>query len=172
MRKQNGTVTIRAALVQDLDAIMPILEQARAFQINCGHPQWEKGYPSREKILEDISCQGARLVVVDGETAGYFAMISRDAGYDCMKGLWDKPLAPYIAVHRLALSDSFRGKGLTSLIFKNIFDSARQCGAEEIRIDTGLDNLPMHHSMAKLGFKSLGNVVFPWGPRVAYVKKL
>ena len=45
---------IRRATIDDLDAIMPIFDEARGFMRRNGNlGQWTGGYPSREQIADD-----------------------------------------------------------------------------------------------------------------------
>ena len=47
---------IRRATINDLDAIMPIFDEARGFMRRNGNlGQWTGGYPSREQIADDIA---------------------------------------------------------------------------------------------------------------------
>ena len=58
---------IRRGKAEEIDKIMRIYEQARAFMRKNGNAtQWDKGYPSRELILKEIE-QGCQYVCEEEE---------------------------------------------------------------------------------------------------------
>lgn len=162
---------MRPARRDDVGKIMPVLDEARAYQKRSGHPQWEAGYPSVEDIERDLERNRPMVLTLDGtQVVGYAALVADDEGYKGIS-LWDSGRA-YLAIHRLALSDTCRGKGLGVLFFNLIREYAIGLGIEELRFDTGLQNLPMQHIADRLGYECLGKADFSWGPRLAYRLKL
>ena len=64
---------IRKAEFADLPRMMEIYAQAREYMRANGNPnQWINGYPSREKIREDIEAGESWLCVEDGQILGVF----------------------------------------------------------------------------------------------------
>ena len=47
-------MTIRKTTAKDIDAVLKIFEDAKAYMLANGIDQWQKGYPNRETILRDI----------------------------------------------------------------------------------------------------------------------
>ena len=66
-------MNIRPALLSELDAIMPLYDQGRAYMRQSGNAnQWINGYPKREMVADDIR-QGHLFVAEEaGETAAVF----------------------------------------------------------------------------------------------------
>lgn len=162
---------LRAATIKDMADVMRIFSEARLAQRKAGFQQWEDGYPSLEVLKSDIdNCKG--YILDDGRrNAGYIAIATYDEEYNNHPELWDVT-KPYAVFHRIALSDDYRGKKISSTLFDLSELKARQTGAQFIRIDTGLENRPMHHILSKRGYSDLGCCNFAWGERLAYEKRL
>lgn len=163
---------LRQATLADVDTATAICAEARAFQHACGNVQWADGYPSAEVIGRDIEAGKGYMAEIDGNAVGYCVIdTDGDAEYDRAPHLW-VTTGPYVAVHRLALADSGRGKGLSKRIFAEVERIIAPLGFNVIKVDTGLNNAPMHRLMDALGFTCRGTYDFPWGPRLAYEKTL
>ena len=160
-------MTITRATRVDTDRIIEIIEEARSFQLSYGNKQWAGGYPSRTLIEEDIKEGIGYKILVDDEIAGYMAIVSHDDSYDSIEGRWITA-GPYIAIHRLALSDSWRCKGLFSSIIEEVVEIGKENGAVSLRIDTDKSNPIMKHLLEKLGFLHTGHVLFEGDPKPAY----
>ena len=155
---------VRRARMDELDAVMGIYDEARAFMRAHGNAsQWPVGTPSREEIVEDVRA-GVCYVLVEGDKlAGVFCfMLGEDPTYAVIEdGAWRSD-APYGAIHRVASAGVARG------VAKACFDfCASRMG--HLRIDTHEDNLPMQRAIERYGFKRRGIVHIADGsPRIAY----
>lgn len=164
-------MNLRKATWEDVQDMMRIFAQARLSQRLAGFRQWEDGYPSVEVCESDIRNSIGYILNDDGKSAGYVAIASHDQEYDNHPELWDIA-EPYAVFHRIALSDDYRGRHLSSELFDLAETKAIESGARCIRIDTGLENKPMQHILAKRGYANLGICEFSWGKRLAYEKTL
>ena len=160
-------MTVALAGHGDEKRIMEIIEEARSFQLSYGNRQWADGYPSRSLIEEDIRTGIGYSIIVNSEIAGYMAIVTHDVSYDRIDGAWIADW-PYIAIHRLALSDRYRGQGLFPSIISKAIDIGREKGALSLRIDTDRSNPIMKHLLEKLGFVHTGYVLFEGDPKPAY----
>ena len=158
---------IRPAYLEDLNAIMDVLEAAKGIMRASGNMgQWINGYPSREVITDDIG-HGYGFVVETRECiAGYFAFIpSPEPTYlKIYDGAWLEDTSPYHVVHRIGSYPHIHG------IFKAIMD---WCFSKDpnIRIDTHRDNTIMQHVILKYGFQYCGIIYLASGDeRLAYQK--
>ena len=151
----------------DIERIMGIIEEARRFQLSYGNRQWAGGYPSRPLIEEDIRNGIGYIISIDGEAAGYMATVTHDDSYAHITGAWITE-GPYIAIHRMALSDRWRGKGLFRAIIGEAVRLGREKGAISLRIDTDRSNPIMLHLLPKLGFIHTGHVFFAGDAKPAY----
>lgn len=162
---------LRKATVGDINNIMQVFEEARQAQRSAGFRQWEDGYPSIEVLKSDIDHNIGYVLDDNGKTAGYVAIGPNDAEYDRHPELWDIDKT-YVVFHRIALSDEYRGKGFSSILFDLSEEEGSRQSVEFVRIDTGLENKPMHHILAKRNYTNIGACVFVWGRRLAYEKPL
>ena len=151
----------------DIGRIMEIIEEARRFLISYGNMQWAGGYPSEPLIEDDAENGIGYKIVIDGRTEGYLAILTDDDSYAAIDGKWISD-GPYIAIHRLALSDAARGRGLFPEIIMKAAEVGRRKGAASLRIDTDDSNQIMKHLLEKLGFTHTGHVFFEGSAKPAY----
>lgn len=161
---------LEPAKLEELEEYGKIIEDARLFQQEQGFVQWTKEYPNTEIIRRDIETGKGYALKVDGQTAGYlFLDFEGDASYKEIEGEW-KWDGAYAAMHRIALSRSFRGQGLSDAVFGLAQELCREQKISCIRIDTDSENLRMQHVLEKNGFVRCGTVLFEGSPKLAYEK--
>ncbi|MBQ7279230.1 MAG: hypothetical protein IJR13_00705 [Bacteroidales bacterium] len=158
---------IRHATPSDIEAIMAIIEEARAImRANGNNQQWVNGYPSQQLIENDIA-EGIGYVAIDddGLLSAYFALLpSPEPTYAVIDGQWADDTMPYHALHRIGSRASAHG------IFKTVTDFALSIDPN-LRIDTHRDNLIMQHLFEKYAFTRCGIIHLANGDeRIAYQK--
>lgn len=152
---------IRLATLNDLDVIMPMIEEGRKHIREYNIPQWINGYPSKEVITEDINLNRAYLLIVDNEVVGYFVILKHDSCYDVIDGEWINN-EPYVAIHRTVTK--YFNKGLGTVMFNEI-----KSKYDHIRVDTHEGNISMNKCLLKNEFKYCGVIRIEDGsPRNAY----
>ena len=156
---------IRRAAVQDITAIMPVLEAAKGIMRASGNKdQWKDGYPTREIILSDIA-NGHGFVVEDGGIiVAYFAFIpAPEPTYSYIEGgSWLEDTLPYHVIHRIGSTPDSHG------VFNAIMDWCREQDPN-LRIDTHRDNHIMQHCILSYGFRYCGIIYLANGDeRLAY----
>lgn len=164
-------IELTRALGKDIEEIMRILGEAREAQRRQGFVQWLDGYPRKESVEHDVAAGAGWLFKEDDKTAGYVAIYYHDDEYERLSNIW-KLRGSYGVVHRVALSDEFRGRGLASCLFSLFEDKIREEGVDLIRVDTGVENRAMQHLMLSRGYENLGAHDFVWGERLAFEKAL
>ena len=153
---------------------MPIFAEARKTIAALGIDQWQNGYPSESVILRDIEKGQSYLCEIEGKICGTFAIIDDgEPTYDkIFDGAWlTGDSRDYLAIHRVAISVSSRGSGLSGKIIDFATDFA--CGLERksLRIDTHRGNVVMRRMLEKNGFEFCGVIYLQNGDeRVAYEK--
>lgn len=162
---------LRAATIDDIEDLIRIFAQARLAQRKAGFQQWDDDYPSLDLILSDIRNSKGYILDDGGRSAGYVAMAAYDEEYENHPELWDLTRS-YMVFHRIAISDDYRGKKVSAILFDLAESKAKQTGVQYVRIDTGLENRPMQHILSKRGYTNLGYCIFVWGERFAYEKRL
>lgn len=165
--------TIRPSTKADLDVIMCILGEARETIGRLGIDQWQYGYPTRDIVREDV-IHGRSYVVEDedGICAVFSVIEDGEPTYrKIYSGHWMNEDLPYLALHRIAIRVSKRGKGIARQIINYIADKARAGGYATIRVDTHHGNIPMRKMLEKNGFVHTGIIYLANGEeRVAYEK--
>lgn len=166
---------IRKALPADLDALMPIFDEARGTIGRLGIDQWQDGYPQREVIEGDIREGHTRVIETEGIVRGTFALFfDGEPTYDIIEnGHWltGDENRSYLAVHRVAIAVASRGTGLSAALIVHAEKEARAAGKLSIRIDTHEGNVVMRRMLEKNGLQYCGVIRLANGdPRVAYEK--
>lgn len=147
---------LRLTKTNDLDAVMEIINQAKSYFKAQGINQWQDGYPNEISIINDISQNEAYVLEDNGEVIAT-AMISKAAepNYNYIEGKWLQD-GKYIVVHRIAIRDDYKGKGLAKIILDETLKLFSNMPS--IRMDTHEDNLSMQRFLAKYGFKYCGTI--------------
>ena len=68
----------------------------------------------------------------------------------------------YLTIHRVAVSNKYRGKGIATLLFEYAYQYAKNKGLDSIRVDTHIGNIPMQSLTKKLDFKPCGYVIYDY----------
>ena len=170
---------IRATTPADVPAVMTIIEEARRTIAALGIDQWQNGSPNEAMILADVQAGQSRVALVDGEVVGTFALIENgEPVYAVIEnGGWQTPDRDtagewsYLAIHRVAISVSHRGSGISTAVIRHAEESARILGRTSLRIDTHEGNVIMRRMLERHGFIPCGIIHLENGdPRVAYEK--
>jgi GNAT superfamily N-acetyltransferase len=167
-------IELRKASITDLPEMMKLFEMGIQSLKRQGSPQWQDGYgPSSEKIAEDIQNQESYVLLYAGQIAASAALVKGiDPVYTAITdGHWSGE-GPYASIHRVVVSDYFRGKQLSAYLLKALEQEALAEGISDLRIDTYQANMGMQKVILSCGYHYCGQVVFPipHGERLAYQK--
>lgn len=161
----------------ELSEAEKIYADGRLAIADLGIDQWQGGYPSSEIISEDIA-NGFLYAAEDTDTgalAAVAAVLPYESDYDRIDGGWLSSDG-YNAVHRVAASADFKGKGASAYLFDNIERMAKEKGVGALRIDTHRGNTVMQRFLQKRGFTLCGMITLGHGEgdriRLAYEKLL
>ncbi len=165
---------IRQSNKNDISAIMHIINQAQESFKLAGINQWQNNYPNETSILKDIELDES-FVVLDNELIiGTFALSYRnESTYDIIyDGKWLSN-NPYAVIHRIAIENSYKGKGVSSYVFNEVEKWCLAKNIHSIKIDTHSDNQSMRKLLIKNGFSYCGIIYLLDGnKRLAYEKVL
>ncbi len=151
---------------------MEFIDSAKAHLKEQGIDQWQNGYPDLACIQEDIEKKNGFFLEDQGEFLGYMCIVfDGEPAYAGLQGSWLKD-EDYVVVHRIALSDTYREKGLSHYVFDLVSDYAKSKGVHYFRIDTDEDNHKMKHILTKNGFTYRGTIWFDNSEKIAYDKEL
>ena len=169
---EDGNMQLDKAKSDDVPRIWTIICQGKEQMRREGSGQWQDGYPARSNIADDIAAGYGHVLRHDGCVIAYAAVIfDGEPAYGNIDGHW---LAdqPYATVHRLAVADEMKHRGVATSFMREIENISRARGIASVRVDTNFDNLRMSKILSKLGFVHCGEVTYDTNKRMAYEKLL
>lgn len=170
--KCEESMQIRQSNINDVSMIMDIIKQAQESLKLAGINQWQNGYPNETSILRDIELGESYVVLENESIIGTFALSYRnEPTYDKIyDGKW-LSIQNYAVVHRIAIENSYKGKGVSTFIFKEVEKWSLDKGIYSIKIDTHEDNSSMRKLLEKNGFYYCGIIFLLDGnKRLAFEK--
>lgn len=163
---------LKRAIYSERAYIWQILQQAISQRKKDGSEQWQNGYPNEQTVLDDIGNGYAYVLVEQNEIIAYAAIIfDVEPAYNKINGQW-LTSGDYAVVHRVATSDSVKGRGIATQLFRMIEDLCLEKKVFSIKVDTNFDNIPMLKILDKLHYGYCGEIFFGGAPRRAYEKVL
>lgn len=166
---------IRYSKYEDIEQIMDIINQAKQYFIEEKIFQWNKEYPSHQDIKADID-KNVSFVVVDNEKiVGTFSLIlGEDSCYKIIyEGKWLTNNIEYGTIHRIAIDNSYKRKGIANEILKYSEQYCLKNDVTSLRIDTHKLNKPMTNLIKNNNFTYCGIIkVQDLTDRMAYEKIL
>lgn len=166
-------VRLRKAKNEDSAVIWTILQQAIEQRRLDGSSQWQDGYPNPASIQDDID-KGYGFVLVTGDDTviAYAAVIlNNEPAYEAIKGKW-LTNDDFFVVHRVAVSNTMKGKGIATELFRLLEPFATAQNVFSIKVDTNFDNAPMLKILDRLEYTYCGEVFFRGSARKAFEKVL
>ena len=79
-------------------------------------------------------------------------------GFKQIDGKWKNDLDPYVAIHRVAISDEYRGMHLASYLMSSLISMHYAEGIRNYRVDTFRTNDVVRHIVEDAGFVKRGNI--------------
>ena len=159
----------RKATTEDIDTIERMIKAASGRLGAAGIDQWQRGYPNRTSIENDVEAGVGMVLALGNEILAYGAVIfTGELAYDDLTGGQWLTDGQYAVVHRLCVSEIFVGMGFA----KQFMSAAEAMAAERVksfRIDTHPDNKIMQNLVERMGFTYCGDVVIE-SRRLAYEK--
>jgi len=148
----------RKANHPDTDRIWQIILQAKEQMRRLNSCQWQDGYPAVENITSDIE-KGYGYVLCDEDTVIAYGAVVFDGEptYNNIQGKWLTDL-PYVVLHRLAVADEVKNRGVATAFMQKVMELAKQKGIGSFRVDTNFDNLYMHKMLSALDFTYCGEI--------------
>ncbi len=164
----------RQAKISDLDQIVEIIELSKKYLKETKVDQWQDGYPAKEDLRRDIE-SGSSYVLTNKDEIVATTVISLDgeSTYNSIfNGEWITN-EDYIVMHRVAVHDKYKGKGIFKELIKEAEILALNKGISSIKIDTHRDNISMQRAVVKNDFKKCGIIYLEDGSeRIAFEKVL
>lgn len=168
----------RRASVNELEAVMAIIEDGRASLGRLGIDQWQNGSPNASMVRADMAAESTMVAEQDGQLLGTLAFVTTgEADYaHPTAGSWlseqlDEPrkcaadtgsatdlpselaaACDYVTLHRVAVAANATGHGVASFMMQKSIELAKAKGFHSVRVDTHEGNTPMQRMLEKNGF--------------------
>ena len=158
----------------DLERIMELVADAQSWFREQGIDQWQDGYPTQNIISSDILSGDNYIVEYNGvDVATAVISFNGEPTYVKIKGKGWLNDNNYAVVHRIAVSDKYRRKGIAKEVLHFTEELCAERGVKDIRIDTHCDNRAMRSLLKKMGYTHCGRITLTSGAaREAYQKEL
>jgi GNAT superfamily N-acetyltransferase len=168
--KKSENMILRKAVFSEQPIIWEILQQAIEQRKRDGSQQWQNGYPNEQSILDDISNNYGYVLVDNHTIIAYAAIIfGVEPAYNNIEGKW-LTSGDYVVIHRVATSNTVKGKGIATRLFKMIEDLCLEQKVYSIKVDTNFDNIPMMKILDRLDYTYCGEIFSHGALRKAYEK--
>jgi GNAT superfamily N-acetyltransferase len=149
---------IRKANYTDIKEIMNIIRDTVVEMHSDGNTQWDENYPQENDFLKDIQKGDLYVCERDGNLAG-LVCINKIQPLE-YKGLpWSKEETAII-VHRMAVSQSYRRRGIGTELMAFAEEFAVQNNVQYLKTDTYSINTKMNAMFVKCGYKWVGEMSF------------
>lgn len=165
----------RKTKFEDINDVLKIIDDAKNYFKDNNIDQWQKGYPNKEIIEQDIiNKEGYVLIDNDTNIIGTLSLSFRgEPTYkEIYNGKW-LTNNDFGVLHRVAVDIKYKGKGLANIMISEAEKIAKSKGFKSLRVDTHENNIPMQRVLNKSNFKRCGNIYLIDGDeRIAYEKIL
>ncbi|WP_338627293.1 GNAT family N-acetyltransferase [Clostridium baratii] len=163
---------LRKSVNEDINNIMQIIDKAKEALKEQGIDQWQNGYPNADVIRNDILNNDSYVFIKNNEIVATSAVsFDGEKTYDKIyDGNWISN-DEFAVIHRIAISNKYKGTGIASKIIKMIEAICLDKDVHSIKVDTHEFNIPMQKLLKKNDFKYCG-VIFleDKSKRVAFEK--
>lgn len=162
------------ATIDELPAVIEIINHAKEYLALLGIDQWQNGYPNEAVMVNDIAHKECYIVQREDHYIMATAMFTTrmEPTYAVIEGKWlTAPTAVYGVIHRMAVHDDYRGAGMAQFIFDQCEGYLKENNIASMRIDTHHDNKGMQQLLDKRGYSRCGTIVLDDGSlRLAFEK--
>lgn len=176
--EEDSNLNFRRGKEEDADKITEILEKAKIELRNLGINQWQKGYPDKADVQEDIYNGNSYVIEKNDEIIATAALIfGKEVSYEkIIEGEW-LTNGDYGVIHRIAVDIDLKDRGYSSELLKKLERIVIEKGISAVRVDTHENNKPMQKFLEKNGYVYCGIVYLDKEPesgekRMAFEKIL
>lgn len=163
---------VRRLSIDKIEKVLKIIEEAKDFLENQGVNQWRGEYPSRKDIEKDIQNKNGYSILLNDKIIGYFCLsFEKEKAYDESRIKWESRI-DYGIIHRVAISNNFRGIGVSKFMFSYIDNYCKNKNIFAIKVDTDKTNTRMKNILEKNNFKYRGEILVDNEYKDAYEKIL
>lgn len=149
---------IRKATENDIEKIMQVVEHAVREMQTYNNIQWDEHYPQRKDFLKDVE-NGELYVEAEIDMIKGFLCINDQAPEEYEDLNWASN-EKYLVIHRLAVSEAYRKKGIATKLMHFAEELALKNGVQTIKSDTYSLNENMIALLKKHNYSFVGEMDF------------
>jgi len=157
---------IRPATIKDIPQIMQLIAEVVPAMNAAGNFQWDGNYPNAEVFENDINLKQLWVAELEESIAG-IAAITTDQEPEYANVGWDITEMA-IVVHRLAVGEMSRGKGVAVALLIQAEKEAISHNIKILRIDTNTENQATQKLFPKLGYRFAGEIGLGFRPGLRF----
>lgn len=159
-------MTIRLATLEDIPAIMQLVDCVVPIMQASGNFQWDSTYPNAKVFENDIALNQLWVADANGDIGGVIAITTdQDTEYAAVG--WDITETA-IVTHRLAVSINHRRQGIAETLLNQAEIVAQHRGIKILRIDTNSNNKATRLLFPKLGYEFAGEISLSFRPNLRF----
>ncbi len=136
-------IQFRQAVIDDFNDIVKLYAKV----IKTTYTTWDKNYPSKAMIKEDITTGRLVALIVDNKIAGVAAVDGNKFEDEGMK---------VGGFARICVSPDHQGKGLGTKFVKHIIEMLKDLGCKKIKLRVSMQNVAAIKMYEKCGFENIG----------------
>ncbi len=152
-------IVYRMAIEKDLNCIAKVFKDATLNMYKKGIFQWDKTYPSREILREDIKKEQMFIGLFEGEIVCAY-VLNRECNNGYENGIWEYSHSSYSVIHRLCVAPKYQNMGIGSHTLKHIERQLKRLGIECVRLDCFISNPYARRMYEKNGYSIVGHTDF------------
>ncbi len=136
-------IEFRQANIEDFNDITKLYSKV----IKTTYTTWDKDYPSKAMIKEDISTGRLITLTVDEKIVGVAAVDGNKFEDEGMK---------VGGFARICIHPDYQGKGLGTKFVKHIIEMLKDLGCKKIKLRVSMQNIAAIKMYEKCGFENMG----------------
>ena len=158
---------VRLGTMEDVPAVMALLQQVVPLMLASGNLQWNTDYPNSTVFERDVQLGQMWVSEIDSQVAGVAAITTDQEPAYANVG-WDITEAA-IVVHRIAVDPNLRGRGIAEALMRQAEVVAQERGIAVLRVDTNTQNQATQKLFPKLGYTLAGETGFSFRPGLRFL---
>lgn len=146
----------------NLTDVISLMHGAISFMNAQGNFQWDQHYPTPKVFEKDIEKGQLYAVIRNGVLIGVVCL-NFDQPVEYIPLNWKTP-PQSLVIHRMIVSEKYRGGGVAKFMFQKAEETALIAGLSSIRSDTNQANPAMNHLFRISSYRFTGNIILRDNP--------
>ena len=166
---------LQLSTLENISAIMQIIQDAKQLLASLNIDQWQNGYPNEIQITNDVINNQSYVVVNDKQQIMATSMFTtnKEPTYKIIEGKWLVDEGDvYGVIHRMAIKKEYRNLGIAKFMFQQFHQKLKEHKIQSLKIDTHEENIGMQSLIKKMGYQYCGVIYTSYGDKRFAFEKL